>query len=131
MNTKQKNEVIKKDDEIKIENGNKNSFEFKIKRRLALPQLKLELDQTVYIEIHNKIIEKKMDEEKNPMKICMVVNLQSGEFYQMIIDQIVYEALIWYPDNSYVGKRFAITRHKKVQAGKGNSYYPYTVNELE
>ena len=119
---------VKKSDVI--EDGSNDRPKFAIKRRLAMPQLKLELETPYFIEVSGEIVEKILEAEKQAMRIVPVINLETGENNQLIVDQIVFEALKTFKDG-YVGKRLQIIRHKKVQAGKGNSYYPYTINELE
>ncbi len=67
--------------------------------------------------------------QKEPATICDVIDLRTGEPAQIIANAVVKSVLNEsYPNDSYVGLCFAITKQNRVQ---GKSYDPFTIEEIE
>lgn len=109
---------------------------FKRKKLLTRPVLKMLKDIPVYIRFEGKIyLGKEMkqksgeDKKKEPAHLADVVDLDSGELAQIIVNAVPMSVLMEnYPDNDYVGKCFAITRQGRKE---GKSYDPFLVEEIE
>lgn len=106
--------------------------QFQRKQALAVPQLKLTLDKPAFIQIDSGITKKETNDPKmKEMSIVTVIDLETGEPKQLILDQIPLELFTDFGDE-LIGKRFEVTKGKKV-AGRtegSNGYYPYTIYEL-
>lgn len=115
----------------------KAKFVPKIKNVLTKPLLKLEIDQTVYVQIKSimregKELKGRGDAAKmKPAMLCDVINLETGQAnMEMICPTIVQSTLNEnYPDNGYVDKGFMITKMQKRSEEK--SYFPYDIQEIE
>lgn len=113
--------------------------EFKRKRLLTRPVLKMEQDKTRYVKIEcamfvGKDIEKNRPTDPNkpkkePATICNVINLEDGTLAQIIMNAVVKSVFTdEYKEDSYVGKCFAITKRGR-QPGK--QYNPFDIEEIE
>lgn len=109
----------------------------KIKKLLTRPLLKLQEDVPVYIKIETKMAlgkemkKRKGDDEKQkePATLVNCVNLSDGSLQQLIVNAVVKS--VWnedYPDDSYVGKCFAIT---KLGRAAGKNYNPFRIAEID
>lgn len=109
---------------------------FKRKKVLTRPVLKLIEGEAVYVklvgEMHlGKDIKDKKDPEKKkePATLIDVINLSSGEEAQIIASAVIKSVLEDnYPNKSYVGKCFAMTKQAR-QPGK--QYNPVHIEEIE
>jgi len=106
-----------------------------VKRAVTRAVLKFEVDAPTYIKILTEIITGKelkgtdKKAEMKPAQICDVINLESGQELTMICGAIVESSLNEnYPDKSYVGLCFAITKQAKKE---GKRYFPYEISEIE
>lgn len=111
-------------------------MEFKTKKVLTRPVLKFTEGVTHYVKIEAAMfIGKEMkqkagdDKKKEPATILNVIDLESGEVAQMLVNAVVKSVLTEeYPNDSYVGKCFALT---KMPRQPGKQYNPFHVNEIE
>lgn len=120
----------------------------KTARQLIYPTLKTEPGVTLFVEIlepmaEGKRIEQDGDDERGPKRgpatILKVTCLHAGDKHplngkdcQIVANKLLVGALNEnYPNGSYVGKRFAITKAKDKKHGKQGDYYPFEVNEIE
>lgn len=113
--------------------------DFKIKRAVNLPLIKLVDDKPAYFKLTSEIYQgkkivtgdKKKDAEE-PAFLVKVIDLQSGEegeiFAPEVLKGILEENYELDGSDSYVGRGFRITRHKKAS---GKRYNTFTVHELE
>lgn len=109
--------------------------QYKVKKKLILPVLKLEQGVPVYIKANGPIVQSKVNEtgkkkaDEKPADVMPVINLDTGEEMQIVVPAVVKSTLEeTYPDAGYVGHGFEIVKGEKP---KGKRYYQYTVNELE
>jgi hypothetical protein len=66
---------------------------------------------------------------KAPAHLAPCINLEDGTECQIIVSAVVLSVLNdEYPNESYVGKCFEITKKNRVQ---GKLYFPYGVEEIE
>lgn len=105
------------------------------KKLLTRPILKFVKDVPVYIRFEGKIYlgremqQKEGDKKKEPAHLADVVNLETGELAQIIVNAVPMSVLKEnYPNDSYVGKCFAITRQGRKE---GKAYDPFNVEEIE
>jgi hypothetical protein len=111
-------------------------MEFKRKKLLTRPVLKYVVDSTIYVKIEEKMhIGKEMkkkagdDKVKEPATLCNVIDLKTGEPAQIILNAVVKSVLTEeYPNDTYVGCCFAITKQARVQ---GKQYDPFNIEEIE
>ena len=69
------------------------------------------------------------DKKKEPATLCDVINLAAGEPGQIIANAIIKSTLDEnYPDNSYVGKCFSITKQARQE---GKQYDKFAIEEIE
>ena len=69
------------------------------------------------------------DKKKEPATLCDVINLATGEPGQIIANAIIKSTLDEnYPDNSYVGKCFSITKQARQE---GKQYDKFAIEEIE
>lgn len=110
-------------------------FQPKRKKLLTLPLLKFEKDKPRYIKFTGPIYlgkdmkQKEGDKKKEPAHLAEVIDLETGEQAQIIINAVPMSVLKEnFPDNTYVGKCFAITRQTRKE---GKAYDPFNVEEIE
>jgi hypothetical protein len=103
----------------------------KTKRRVTLDTLKVPEGSRIAVKILCEIKDGK-DIPGSKMKrarIMEIALLSSGEVKNMVVAAIVESELTQaYPNNSYVGKCFRITKHG-TPAGK--RYHTYSIEEIE
>lgn len=69
------------------------------------------------------------DKKREPAHLASCINLDDGAECQIIVSAVVFSVLTdEYPNESYVGRCFAITKKNRVQ---GKQYFPYGVEEIE
>lgn len=107
----------------------------KRKKLLTRPVLKFVTDKARYVKIEGAIyIGKEMkqkdgDKKKEPAHLADVIDLESGELAQIIVNAVPLSVLNEnYPNDTYVGKCFSITRQSR-QPGK--QYDSFKVEEIE
>lgn len=112
-----------------------SAVKFKITKRLTKPLLKFVVGQPRYVKIVSPIFlgkemkAKEGDKKREPAHLVEAINLETGEECQVITGAVVKSVLEEsYPNQSYVGKGFAICKADK-EAGK--EYIRYTVDEIE
>lgn len=113
-------------------------MEFKRKKLLTRPVLKFVENEPNFVKIEGAIYlgkEMKGDvaadgkKKKEPAHLAEVIDLQTGELAQIIVSAVVLSVLNEnYPDNSYVGKCFSITKKGKTP---GKQYFGYNVEEID
>lgn len=108
---------------------------FKVKRNITLPLIKPQLDTPVYLKVTSAIFQGKKIEgtgdkaKMEPADLVNCINLESGEEAQIIVPSVLKGIFHdEFPDDSYVGKGFMITKHPKAS---GKRYHPFSVAELE
>lgn len=111
---------------------------FKKVKNLTLDVLKFVVDEPRYVKITGPIHlgkeqkKGKGDDEgksREPAHLATCVNLDDGAECQIIVSAVVLSVLTdEYPNESYVGKCFEITKKKRVE---GKQYFPYGVQEIE
>jgi|SRR5882672_2029137 len=109
--------------------------QFKRKKLLTRPILKFIKDIPVYIRCEGAIyLGKEMkqqqgEKKKEPAHLADVIDLSTGEVAQIIVNAVPMSVLKEnYPEDSYVGKCFAITRQSRKE---GKAYDPFNVEEIE
>lgn len=110
-------------------------FVAKRKKLLTRPILKFVKDVPQYIKFEGAIYlgkemkQKAEDKKKEPAHLADVIDLQTGELAQIIVNAVPMSVLKEnYPNDSYVGKCFAITRQSRKE---GKAYDPFSVEEIE
>jgi hypothetical protein len=69
------------------------------------------------------------DKAREPAHLASCINLDDGSECQIIVAAVVLSVLNdEYPNETYVGKCFAITKKNRVP---GKQYFPYSVEEIE
>lgn len=106
---------------------------FKRKQAVILPQLKLQDDVPVHVQIVSPIYLGKEIKESNgetsQADLMRVVDMTTGEECQMIVGTILKASLEEsFPESGYVDKCFEITRHAKAE---GKRYKTYALYEIE
>lgn len=115
---------------------------FKRKRVVTVPTLKFVVDKPLYVKITEKLHEGKqrtgrngnvkLDSDGNPRKpptLLGVIDLETGEPAQLIAATIIKTELAeGYPNDTYLGKCFEITKQKRKE---GREYDPYQIIEIE
>lgn len=109
--------------------------EFKRKKLLTRPVLKLAEGATVYVLIERAMYigkdmkQKDGDKKKEPATILDCVNLETGEQCQVLASAVIKSVLTEeYPNDGYVNKGFAFTKQAR-QPGK--QYNPVHIEEVE
>jgi hypothetical protein len=115
-------------------------FAPKRKKLLTRPVFKLATDVPIYVYVEKAMyVGKDLDAKraatdpnkpkKEPATILEVTNLATGEVGQLLVPAVVKGVFHdEYPNDSYVGKCFGITKQTR-QPGK--QYDPYNVEEIE
>lgn len=115
---------------------------FKRKKAVTLSTLKFVVDKPLFVQIIGKLHEGKarvgrsgnvkLDSDGNPRKpptLIEVLDLTTGEMAQLIASTIIKTELgEAYPNDSYVGLAFEITKQKRKE---GREYDPYSIIEIE
>lgn len=115
---------------------------FTRKRAVTLPTFKVEVDKTLYLMVNSAMYLGKEQKAKageeakkgaakmdQPATILPVTDVETGEQGQIIVNAVLKGILDeTYPDESYVGKSFEITKHDK-KAGK--RYHTFSVFEID
>jgi hypothetical protein len=111
---------------------------FKVKKNLTKPLLKFVEGAPVYVKIEGAMfVGKEMKgknagtepKKKEPATLCDVTDLTTGEACQIILHAVVKSVLTdEYPNDSYVGKGFQITKMGKAP---GKDYNRFDVQEIE
>jgi hypothetical protein len=110
-------------------------MEFKRKRLLTIPQLKLVEGHTRYVKMTGAMHLGKPQKPgpdgkvKEPATLAPCVNLEDGTECQIILSAVVKGVFEdEYPDNGYVGRCFAITKQGRAP---GKAYNQFNVEEIE
>lgn len=110
-------------------------FTPKVIRSITLPLIKPQLDVPVYVKITGALFEGKKVEgtsdasKMEPATLFNCIDLVTGELAQMIAPAVLKSILAEeYPDDSYIGLGFGITKHPKVS---GKRYHTFTVQQIE
>jgi len=113
-------------------------MEFKRKKLLTRPVLKMEQDKPRYIKIEKAMFIGKDikarnadpdEKKKEPATIIDAINLETGEPVQIVANAVLKSVLTEeYPNDGYVGKCFAIT---KMGRQPGKQYNPFHIEEIE
>lgn len=108
---------------------------FKRVKNLTLDLLKFVEMQPRNVKITGPIHlgkDQKADEggkKREPAHLAPCINLDDGTECQIIVAAVVLSVLTdEYPNESYVGKCFSITKKNRVE---GKQYFPYGVEEIE
>lgn len=109
--------------------------EFKRKKLLTRPVLKWEVGKARYIKIETamhvgkEMKEKAGEKKKEPATLCDVIDLETGEPAQIIVNAVVKSVLTEsYANDAYVGLCFSITKQARQQ---GKQYDPFMIEEIE
>lgn len=105
--------------------------QFKRAQPISVPQLKLQVDNPVFIEIATPIKEIEIKDNKGEISKCPCVNvidLIDRQIKQLLLDMIPADCFMEFGDK-LVGTQFEMTKHQKVQSGK-NGYHPFTIYTL-
>ena len=108
---------------------------FKVKRRVTLPLLKIALDKPVFLRIEDKMFTgKAIEKGGKQMEAATLMNctdLSTGEMVQIICNKVLESIMTEeYEDKgtTYVGLSFMLTKHPKAS---GKDYHTFTVVEIE
>lgn len=106
-----------------------NGKTVRLVKELSLPVLSTREGQTVMFTIKDAIkLGKKLDEKKDAAHICTVTNLENGANYTYLVPAVVQSVFAdEYPENSYVGKSFAVLNNGKRE---GKRHIDYSVVEI-
>lgn len=114
--------------------SNLASLGFKVAKRITLPLIKPQLEKPVFVLINEAVfvgkkIEQGTSKDMEAAHIANVTDIETGEQAQIIVPSVLLGIFKdEYPDNSYVGKAFQLTKHAKAS---GKRYHAFTVIELE
>jgi len=108
----------------------------KVIKNVTLPLLKPAIGTPIYVKVTGAMFigkditarETDPTKKKAPATLVECVNLESGELSQLIVPSVLKG--IWqddYPEDSYVGKGFALTKQEK---RPGKEYFPFSVAEI-
>lgn len=114
-------------------------MEFKTKKLLTIPLLKLAVGATVYVkvtgamyigkEIKSKRANANPAAAREPATLINAINLETGEQCQVICSAVVKGVFEDnYPQDSYVGKCFSLL---KLERAAGKEYNGFKVVEIE
>jgi hypothetical protein len=113
-------------------------MEFKVKKVLTRPALKLQETVPVYVKFDGAMYVGKeiksrtpTDEakKKEPATLANITDLQTGQLHVLIMNTVLKGVLTEeYPGEGYVGKCFKIT---KLGRAAGKQYNPFDVVEIE
>jgi hypothetical protein len=110
---------------------------FKRTAAIVVPQLKMELEKSYFLNIKTPVemgkhIEGQTDKDgkkKEPPMLARVIDLTTGEELDLIFNTVLLGNLNEaYPDNGYVGKSFEIIKHDKAE---GKDYNTFGIFEVE
>lgn len=108
---------------------------FKKVRNVNLPIIKVNAGKEAYFTATKpmykgkKLEGKPGEEDKEPVDLLDVVDLESGEEGTIVVAKVLGEILNdEYPSAGYVDKSFSILKHPKRD---GKKYHQYTVCEIE
>jgi hypothetical protein len=106
-----------------------SQFKFKKTKVVALPLFKLVPDEEVYFLVDDAMyVGKSIDDKKEPAILMHVTDLETGEQGQIIIGKVLKDLISEnYEDDSYVGKKFALTLRKRAD----KKYNTYDFAEIE
>lgn len=110
-----------------------NGLKFVVKKQITRTVLRQIENEPFYIEFETAAAEgEKLEGSKmQPARLCNVHNLDTNAKELLIMNTVLEKELDKaYPDQSYVGKAFAI-RSKVNDRGEGNKYRIYEIAELE
>jgi hypothetical protein len=109
--------------------------EFKSKRLLTVPVLKLVQDQARYVKITEAMHlgkpqkAKEGEKAKEPATLANCVNLEDGSLCLIIVSAVVKSVLDdEYPNGTYVGLCFKITKRGR---NPGKQYNQFDIEEIE
>lgn len=114
-------------------------FKFKKLRAITLELLKPKVGEEIYVKFDAPIELAKdtrspeqlaKDPDKDtPPHVTKITNLVTGEQNELIVPAVLLSELTdACPDDSYIGKCFAIT---KLPKREGKRYFPYRILEIE
>lgn len=116
------------------QNQTKTRGGFKVKKALTLPVLKLKPGEEVYIQFAGHMhVSKDTGQTMNgkkmePATVANVIDLTTGEMHVLICATVLNKEINEnYPDDSYVGKAFAITLIRVPE----KKYNLYSIIEIE
>lgn len=105
-----------------------NGLVVTLKRAVSRPTLKHDSDITLILTINDPIRED-LNQEGKEMSIATVLNVEDGREYNYVMNAITASEIADnYPDQSYLGKTFMITKGGTVQ---GKRYKSITILEVE
>ncbi len=97
--------------------------------------LKMEVDHPVYVKftgpmfVGKAIEESKDGKKKEPAIIAPVINLETGEEAQIVMNRVLHSTLKEsYADDAYIGKSFEIMKKTKRE---GKDYNDFALFEIE
>ncbi len=129
--------TTKTDDSAATDTPAPTKLKFKRTKRVTLPIVKLTADVPRYLKFTDKIylgkeIKEKLKEgekKKAPAHLVNVIDLESGEEGVIVLNKVLMSTLLEeYPDDSYIGKSFEIT---KLAKNPGKDYHPFSIIEGE
>jgi len=113
----------------------KPKISFRVAKHVTLPLIKLEEETPVYVKITapmflGKEVKGTGDKAKmEPATLAHVVNLETGEPAQIIVNAVVVANLNeCYPGDTYVNKSFQLIKHAKRD---GKRYHDFSILEIE
>lgn len=102
---------------------------YKVKRAITLPLFKMTCDQAAHVKITSKMFVGKQIGDKQPAVIMHIIDLDTGEAAEMIVNTVLKEILEEvFPADDYVGRGFQLTKHAKKT---GKEYHTFSVTELD
>lgn len=109
------------------------SITYKRVKTVTVGMLSLPENQAVIVRFDSPMRESDIHvENKAPATVANVYALETGTDHIMICNIIVQNELNKaYPDDSYVGKVFEITRGKSSKTKNGNNVVNHTIFEIE
>lgn len=98
-------------------------------KQITLPVLRIKKNEERFVEIKTPMtLGKKIDDKKDPATIMQAVDLETGELGIVVCSTILRKELAAnYPDDSYVGRCFAIL----LTVLPGKEYNGVTLSEIE
>lgn len=106
-----------------------SAFKFKKTKLIALPLFRMIANKQIFVLVDAPMyLGKKVDPKKEAATLMRVTDLETGEEGQIIIGKVLHDLIGEnYPDDSYVGKKFAIVMRQRAD----KKYNTYDLSEIE
>lgn len=104
---------------------------FRVAKQITMPVLKMEIDKLYALKITDalRVSTYKGEKDEKPADICGVIDMTTGALHTFLVPAVVKKNIEDnYPDNSYIGKVFAV---QKLPKRPGKRYFDFNIAEIE